>query len=103
MYIDFDDCVNIDLIQVYLPLILELFLALPQPERLARLRSVILMEIFHLHHIPNGRVLHSDLVKLNLALVNPALDLTVLLATAALFNGLELFGELLYALQDDVD
>ena len=103
MYIYLDHRVNGDLVQVDLALVLQLLFSLGQTVRLTGKRAVILMEVLHLHHVPDGWILNLDLVQLNLAFVNAALNFAILLATAALLNSLELLGKLLDAPKDDVD
>ena len=103
MYIHLDYRVNGDLVQVDLALVLQLLFSLGQTVRLTGKRAVILMEVLHLHHVPDGWILNLDLVQLNLAFVNAALNFAILLATAALLNSLELLGKLLDAPKDDVD
>ena len=103
VHIYLDHRVDSDLVKVDLPLLLQLLFSLGEAGSFAGFRAVILVKVLHLHDIPDGRVFYHDLVELDLALVDPALDLAVLLATAALLNRLELLGELLDAFQDDVD
>ena len=61
------------------------------------------MKVLHLHHIPDSGVLDPDLVELDLALVDAALDLAVLKPAPALFDCFQLFSELLNAFENDVD
>ena len=103
MHIYLDHRVNGDLVQVDLALVLQLLFSLGQTVRLTGKRAVILMEVLHLHNVPDGWILNLDLVQLNLAFVNAALNFAILLATAALLNSLELLGKLLDAPKDDVD
>ena len=103
VHIHLDHRVNGDLVQVDLALVLQLLFSLGQTVGLTGKRAVVLDEVLHLHHVPDGWILNLDLVQLNLAFVDAALNLAILLAIAALLNSLELLGKLLDAPEDDVD
>ena len=95
--------VNGDLVEVDLALVLQLLFSLGQTMGLTGERAIILMEVLHLHHVPDGWILHLDLIQLDLAFIDATLNLAILLATASLLNSLELLGKLLDASEDDVD
>ena len=103
VHIYLDHRVNSDLALVDLALVLQLLFSLGQTVGLTSKRAVILNEVLHLHHVPDGWILNLDLIQLNLAFVDAALNLAILLTTAALFNSLELLGKLLDATEDNVD
>ena len=103
VHIYLDHRVNGDLVEVDLALVLQLLFSLGQTMGLTGERAIILMEVLHLHHVPDGWILHLDLIQLDLAFIDATLNLAILLATASLFNSLELLGKLLDASEDDVD
>ena len=87
----------------YLTLVLEFLFSISQLFRRTLRRHVILMEIFSLDHVPNGRILDLDAFKLDLALGNPSLNLAVLRSRFAFLNSLQFLRELTNALKNDVD
>ena len=103
VHIHLDHRVNSNLIQVDLALGLQLLLSLGKPVGVAGKRAIVLMEVLHLHHVPDGRIFNFHLIQLDLAFINAALNLAILLAAASLLNSLELLGKLLDASEDDVD
>ena len=95
--------INSDLVEIDLALVLQLLFSLGQTMGLTGERAIILMEVLHLHHVPDGWILHLDLIQLDLAFIDATLNLAILLATASLLNSLELLSKLLDASEDDVD
>ena len=62
MHIHLDNRVNSDFVKVDLPLVLKLLFALSKPGGFTGFRAVILMEVLHLHDVPDGRVFYLDLI-----------------------------------------
>ena len=103
VHIHLHHCVNGDLVHVDPALFLQLLLPLGKTVGRTGFCAVVLMEVLHLHHVPDGWIFNFDLIQLDLAFIDAALNLAILLATAALLNSLELLSKLLDAPEDDVD